>query len=65
MTILSKAWVNWIVKEDLVVAAKRVGISKLGLDVNWMDAKKFARAELIMKSPEKPSLPAVLKFLLL
>ena len=53
MTILSKAWVNWIVKEDLVAAAKRVGISNLGLDVNWMDAKKFARAELIMKSPEK------------
>ena len=53
MTILSKAWVNWIVKEDLVAAAKRMEISKLGLDVNWIDAKKFARAELIMKSPEK------------
>lgn len=50
MTVLSKAWPRWIEKEDLVAAGKRVGISKDGLNVNWMDQKKFDRAEIILGS---------------
>ena len=59
MTILSKAWVNWIVKEDLVVAAKRVGISKLGwMSTGWMQ-RNLQEQNLLWNLQRKPSLPVV------
>jgi hypothetical protein len=54
MTILSNIWTEWVTPEQLVKAAKRVGISKEGLDVNWMDQSKFDSAEATLNPPQSP-----------
>ena len=44
MKILGNAWQKWITT-GLVNAAKCVGISTTGLNVNWMDEEKFQAAK--------------------
>ena len=39
--ILGNAWQKWITPEGLANAAKHVGISATGLNVNWMDEEKM------------------------
>lgn len=53
MRIIAECYAESYSPESLVKAAKRVGISKDGLNVNWMQQDKFARAEALL-APEKP-----------
>ena len=48
MNVLADIWEEWATPEMLVKAAKRVGISNTGLNVDWMDQTKFAQAEAIL-----------------
>jgi len=58
MTILADVWPTWTTRESLVKAGKRVGISKEGLSVNFMQQDKFqAAANCIAVSPSKLSTP--------
>ena len=49
MKILGNAWHKRITPEGLVNAAKRVGISATGLNVNWMDEEKFQAAKNLLE----------------
>ena len=57
MTILGEIWSEWVTPAQLVKAAKRVGISDSGLDVNWMDQSKFEAAEAILNPPDLTKTP--------
>ena len=48
MNILADIWEEWATPEMLVKAAKIVGISNTGLNVDWMDQTKFAQDEAIL-----------------
>ena len=48
MKILGNAWQKWITT-GLVNAAKCVGISTTGLNVNWMDEEKFQAAKNLLE----------------
>ena len=52
MQILGKMWRKWAQPDAIVNASKRVGISVDGLDVDWMQGDKFARAELCIEKEE-------------
>lgn len=52
MSILSKIWDKWASKKSIIAAAKRVGISKEGLNVNWMQQQKFEKAASVIQTPE-------------
>ena len=51
MNILAEIWNEWATPERIEKAGKRVGISKDGLNVNWMDQSKFEQAEAILSPP--------------
>ena len=62
MQILGEIWDQWAPEETIINAAERVGISKVGLDVNKMQQDKFDQAarcmegessSVIVKTPEK------------
>lgn len=55
MTLLSEIWNEWALPEAIQKAGKKVGITATGLDVEWMDLKKFKRAAAILHptTPEK------------
>ena len=59
MNILAEIWNEWATPEALVKAGKRVGISKDGLNVNWMAQDKFRQAAAILNppTPQKTSTP--------
>lgn len=60
MKILAELWPEWASNETITNAGKKVGISCKGLSVEWMQADKFARAELcITKNTEQPSSSSV------
>ena len=48
MYILEEIWPNWISKESLVKAAKRIGITATGLDVDCMQKNKFEQAKALL-----------------
>lgn len=50
-------WGDWVSKESLVAAGKKVGISKDGLDVNFMQNDKFEQAAKCIDS-DKSSTPS-------
>ena len=52
--ILVNAWQKWITPEGLVNAAKHVEISATGLNVNWMDEKKFQAAKNLLEGNRTP-----------
>lgn len=54
MIILGHLWDNWVSKESLRGAAKRVGISAEGLSIHYMQKEKFEQAETIMEVDEEP-----------
>ena len=56
MHIIAKCYGEAYSRDALVKAAKRVGISSHGLNVNWMQQDKFARAAALL-SPEKSEEP--------
>ena len=51
MNILAEIWNGWATPERIEKAGKRVGISKDGLNVNWMDKSKFEQAAAILSPP--------------
>jgi hypothetical protein len=51
-TILGNVWDKWATREKLVNAAKRVGISEDGLDVDWMQKDKFETDARLMKAQD-------------
>ena len=50
--ILSKLWDTWASKETIINAAKRVGISTHGINVEWMQQNKFQRAENLIRKDQ-------------
>ena len=48
MLILSEFWNTWATKESIYNSARTVGISKNGLNVEWMQHDKFATAEALI-----------------
>ena len=45
--ILSDILPTWVSEESLVKASKRVGISSVGLNVDWMQTSKFEQADML------------------
>ena len=41
MNILANAWEKWVNKDELINAAKRVGISVTCLNIDWMDQESL------------------------
>ena len=44
MHILAKMWNGWVSKQSLLKAAKRIGDTVTGLNVNFMQTEKFEQA---------------------
>ena len=55
MTILSDVWPTWTNDKSLVRAAKRVGITKEGMSVHFMQQDQLETAAKCVKSPDKIS----------
>ena len=55
MSILGEMWDKWAPKEIILKAAKRVGISKSGLNVDHMQQDKFQQAANIMNKDQDSS----------
>ena len=55
MQILADIWPNWVTPESIRKAAKRVGISAEGLNVNWMQKDKFIQAQSCMSESSSQS----------
>ena len=51
MNILAEIWNEWANPEKIIQAGRRVGISKNGLSVKWMDQSKFQQAAAILSPP--------------
>ena len=51
MLILAEAWQTWTSRESLVNAAKRVGVTPMGLDISLMQQEKFIQAEACIEGP--------------
>ena len=56
MAILADIWSSWTNSDTIQRAAKRVGISKDGLNIDWMQQDKFEKAEKLIEN-EKPLTP--------
>ena len=55
MDILADVWTSWATQESTIKAAKRVGISRQGLNWKWMQEEKFTLSEALL-SREVPDL---------
>ena len=49
MHILANMWDGWVSKQSLLKAAKRVGVTATGLNVNFMQSEKFEQAAGILE----------------
>ncbi len=47
-------WNGWVSKQSLLKAAKRVGVTATGLNVNFMQKDKFHQAAGILEENSKP-----------
>ena len=52
MQILAGIWESWTDSDSIVNAGKRVGVSKKGVGVHWMQQDKFAQAVSVIKVDE-------------
>ena len=59
MKILSESWPKWAPTKSIIDAAKHVGISAIGLDVDWMDSAKFENARLLLEGPAPAPLDVI------
>ena len=50
LDILASIWTKWATKESIIKAARRVGISKEGLNWKWMQVEKFTQTEALIES---------------
>ena len=55
MKILAEVWGEWAPPKAIINAAKRVGISEDGLDVDWMQIEKFESVRLLTEDVETPA----------
>ena len=56
MQILASIWDVWTTKESLIKAARQVGITSSGININDMQKDKFAREEAVTQlTPTKSS----------
>ena len=55
MNILSEAWPEFATPSLLVKAARRVGLSSEGLNINWMNQEMFKRADYLINRPATPA----------
>jgi hypothetical protein len=55
MNILAEVITDWAAPDNLVKAAKRVGITSTGLSVERMDQAMFERAAAVL-NPESPTM---------
>ena len=53
MNILSESWADFAAPELLCNAGRRVGLSNVGLNINWMNQEMFAQAEAL-RLPSTP-----------
>ncbi|CAB4012717.1 Hypothetical predicted protein [Paramuricea clavata] len=51
-------WNGWVSKQSLLKAAKRVGVTATGLNVNFMQKDKFEQAEGILDGNHTNEVPA-------
>ena len=56
MLDFANIWDKWTTKETLVKSARRVGVSKISLSVDFMQKDKFKRAKNCIE-PEKQTTP--------
>ena len=54
MTILDNIWRKWATSESIIIAARRVRISKDGPNVNDMQQDKFEQAANLIAQESKP-----------
>ena len=54
MNVLADIWDEWTSEELLVKAAKRVGFTSAGIDINNMQTEKFTREEAVTSTQETP-----------
>ena len=54
MIILSEAWPEFATPSILINAARRVGLSSDGLNLNWMNQEMFKRADYLLNGPATP-----------
>ena len=52
LDILASIWNSWASKDTITKAAKRVGISESGINIEWMQQDKFDVAERLMNVDE-------------
>ena len=55
MNIFGTMWDDWASSDNIIAAAKRVGIGKDGLNVNDMQQDKFEQAAILMKNTDTES----------
>ena len=55
MNILSEAWPEFATPSLLVKAARRVGLSSEGLNINWMNQEMFKHADYLINGPATPA----------
>ena len=59
MLSLGNMWDKWATPESIIKAAKKVGITSEGLNIEYMQQDKFQKAsELIEKNKETPTTPS-------
>ena len=58
MTILSECWEEFLTRDRLLAASKRVGITSSGLNINWMNQEMFKRADYLLNGPPEVFSPA-------
>ena len=54
MNILSESWADFAASERLCNAGRRVGLSNVGLNINWMNQEMFAQAEALRRPSTPP-----------
>ena len=47
MEVLGEIWSSWTTADTIQRAAKLVGVSENGLDVDWMNQEKMDKAEML------------------
>ena len=53
MSILAEIWPTWATSDTIQKAAKLVGVSKDGLNVDWMNQEKFHKAEILLGAEQQ------------
>ena len=58
MEVLGEIWSSWTTADTIQKAAKLVGVSENGLDVDWMNQEKMDKAEMLIVKENEPVTPS-------